>query len=891
MGRFTSIVPWIGAAGAALATLVGVVLVVSRAPLKDPREPSMTADIEPARAPVAGVRAVIRTAEVAVERRMASLAFAVDRGQTLDARLPAGPFDGEFSVTFAPGPVRRAVLGAEIEGGTLVIERQGQVLASGEAGDAVRRVTTGTVFLPGRLNTFTYRFSRSSDRPARLRALWQPENATYAVELPSGGAAVVAGEAEAGYALFQRLNCVACHRSGDPALQAELAVNPGPYLGAVGARVRPDWVTRWILQPQIVKPGAGMPALYRNSAADAVEAEDLMHFLVSMGGPIDEAAGLPDLDLVDTGRVLYHQVGCMACHGPLDTPPNPSYTPLGTLARKTTAGRLAAFLRDPVAIRPGGRMPSQSLSELEAAAIASYLFRRDDPVPPRPLPLVVDPRRVARGREIFASRGCANCHALGDEHDRIESTLVGPSLEQIADGGFGGCLDDLPADGVPHFGLSAVQRDGITVFLETITRRRSPGPASERLASALDRFSCIACHSVHGIGGPGPAVARYFSTKGDIDLGDEGRLPPDLGHVGSRLDPQWLASVLTDHGVARPYMGVRMPQYGAANMADLPALFAGEAGVRGCGDHGPGPDPGDADAGRRLVGSGGFNCIQCHAIAGREATDVPGPDLAQMTERLRYSYFAGWLGDPKLLRPGTRMPSFFWGGRSGLTEMLDGDADRQIAAMWAYLSQGERLPLPDGLLGSGSFAMEVEETPVVFRTFMKDVGPRALACGFPEQVHCAFDADRCALRLVWVGRFLNAAGAWASRGGSETNPQQEAVWVSPDRPVFSTAEGACVGRFRGYRLDEQRRPVFRYDLAAGDAVIAVREQPVPWGTDDAPSLLRRFVLSGPAGASVLVDLAGHRLLEASPPSPGARDRFEITLDDTGSATFSVELTW
>ena len=105
---------------------------------------------------------------------------------------------------------------------------------------------------------------------------------------------------------------------------------------------------------------------------------------------------------------------------------------------------------------------------------------------------------------------------------------------------------------------------------------------------------------------------------------------------------------------------------------------------------------------------------------------------------------------------GTRMPSLFVGGYSGFTDVFGGRAQDQIDAMWAYLSQGEHLPLPDGFTNVAGLQLAVEDEPVVFRTFMTDAGWRAIAVGFPEQLHCAFNGESCRLAVIWQGQFLNA---------------------------------------------------------------------------------------------------------------------------------------
>ncbi len=850
-----------------------------------------------------GVHARIVAGGIQVERRLPALSFSLGSGQVLDPRLPAGPFDAEFVVRFNPGRVRRARLGAEIQGATLSIERRGKVLLTTGVDTVGPVMTDEPVFLPGREVTFTYRIRRTGDGPVRLQALWRPDNASTDLPLPSDGGGLLSGPAEVGYALLQRLNCVACHRSTDAALQARLAVTPAPLLGNVGSRVRPGWLRGWLDDPAGTKPDVAMPALFGGVAGAADQIDDLTHFLVALGGPIADDLEPPSAALAETGNMFYHRVGCVACHGPLDagaethgrSPAAGDWTPLGPLARKTTVAALAAFLKDPVHVRPSGRMPSMGLTGLEAKAISAFLIRHDraSSGTPDPSTFTPDAARVTRGRKLFAARGCANCHEMGPDVQPVEITLQATALERLGTAP-GGCLAADPPPGVPVFGLDDGDRAVIGAFLQTLGAWRSTDAPILDLAADITRFSCTRCHDFHGVGGPPAAVDRYFVTNTEVDAGDEGRLPPALGGVGARLTPLWLETVLSDAGIARPYMATRMPQFGESNVARLAPLLAAAAGASvpaTARDDGPSVDDQVAEIGRRLTGANGFNCIQCHSIAGRASTNLPGPDLVDMPERLRYGFFSQWMHDPRQLRPGTRMPTFFYGGRSGLQE-LDGNADDQIAAIWGYLSQGGHLALPDGLADPGDFQVEVLDEPVVLRTFMKETGGRAIACGFPERIHFAFDAGRCRVVQVWTGRFLNAAGVWAARGGSETDPDQPPVWMNPGTDVISLPVSASDTtpsyRFRGYRFDTLRRPTFHYEVTAGDAVVHVGESPVPVWTDGRPSLQRRFELEGPPGHQYIVHAAGHRFLDTG---EAADEPIERNLDGNGTARFTLELTW
>ena len=82
---------------------------------------------------------------------------------------------------------------------------------------------------------------------------------------------------------------------------------------------------------------------------------------------------------VAAGRDLYQQVGCVACHGSRDANGNPdkvtaTSVPLGDLKAKYSIAGLAAFLENPLHIRPSGRMP-KLLAGKEAHDVANYLLQ------------------------------------------------------------------------------------------------------------------------------------------------------------------------------------------------------------------------------------------------------------------------------------------------------------------------------------------------------------------------------------------------------------------------------------------------------------------------------------------------------------------------------------
>jgi hypothetical protein len=101
------------------------------------------------------------------------------------------------------------------------------------------------------------------------------------------------------------------------------------------------------------------------------------------------------------------------------------------------------------------------------------------------------------------------------------------------------------------------------------------------------------------------------------------------------------------------------------------------------------------------------------------------------------------------------MPASFPDGASVLKTIYDGNAEHQIAALWKYLAQGDKASIPEGLLRD-QMVLEPKDRPIIYRNFIEGAGPRAIAVGFPDTVHVAWDADQMRLALVWRGAFIDA---------------------------------------------------------------------------------------------------------------------------------------
>ena len=481
---------------------------------------------------------------------------------------------------------------------------------------------------------------------------------------------------------------------------------------------------------------------------------------------------------------------------------------------------------------------------------------------------------------LLTALGCNACHDPGPTTRR--STPLGKMSRKAGKG----CLAAEPRAGLPRYSLDDAQRAALG---EALARGvQAPAPA-EHLDALLEGRGCLSCHSRDGAGGPAEDRMAYFQVDSHAELGDEGRIPPHLDDVGSKLYPGWMEEVIREGARSRPYMRTRMPRF-PADAGRLTRLFQElDASPEDLVE--PPFDVTLVEVGRDLVGTdGGLGCIQCHEFAGYPSLGVPAVDLARVHERIKPAWFKELLLDPIAINMNTRMPTFWTDGKSPVTAHFDGDPLRQIDAIWTYLSLESSMPLPEGLVAHESeYELDAARRPTLVSVFAKGLSPRTLFVGYPERMHVAFDVEHSRLALAWRGRFFNARGTWHGRAGELEEPWGEDVLELPSGPPFARLTDAAApwpseaGRTAGYRVlgrrfDAERRPVFRYAYGA----IEIEERVVPTLGEDGGSLVREFALRSPEPVD---GLYFRRLDDARRPVHFARE------GEGYSANFAQEVTW
>ena len=456
----------------------------------------------------------------------------------------------------------------------------------------------------------------------------------------------------------------------------------------------------------------------------------------------------------------------------------------------------------------------------------------------------LDPKLVAQGRSLFRTVGCANCHELKENRNSVASTLAAKPLSDLR--WDKGCVAPKANASSPMFDLSTHQLRALQAAVKTPPKVAS---ADAEIHKTLVAMNCYACHKRNKVGGPLEQLDAEFVTT-IKEMGREGRIPPPLDGVGDKLTDAWLKHVLANGANDRPYMLTRMPKFGDKNIGHLAGLFA--KADRKALVKTPKMSttvPRMKGAGRSLVGEKAFACIKCHTWGKHKATGIQSIDLTQMTKRIRRDWFFRYMMKPIRYRPGTRMPTPFPGGISTIDNVLKGDPQQQLLAMWTFIADGTKARTPNGLI-RGAIELRPIKEPIIYRNFIQGVSPRGIAVGYPGGFNLAFDADKMVLAMLWHGNFIDAGKHWRGRGQGFQPPLGDHLLALPRDlpfarlatketkwPTTSTTDAGY--KFLGYRLDKQRQPIFRYRF--GDATIEDHPTPVKSAVD--PFLRRTLTIT------------------------------------------------
>jgi mono/diheme cytochrome c family protein len=405
----------------------------------------------------------------------------------------------------------------------------------------------------------------------------------------------------------------------------------GPPLTALEKKIAdPNWLVAWLLQPSRLRPHTVMPDFGLAPAEAQAIARYLYRSTAAATGTAWQGGD------AQRGARLFVSRGCRGCHA--INPGAPSLTPrvpnLAGIGLKVRADWLFAWLRAPRAYDPQTPMPQLALTDGEILDLVAYLMVQRAGADVLAAAPRYDPAAPATGGTLVDHYECASCH-------RMNGRPVPPPPFDIAAG------SARAAD--------VALRDGRTL---------------------VEYYNCRGCHAIEGAGG---AILEHLERKTFA--------PPTLEGEGARVQTSWLVEFLQQPTTLRPWLEMRMPDYGlsAAHAAALAEYFAALAQV-------PARDEPVAGAAADLTARGlrrlhHYKCAQCHPSSAALPAGVDPENLSinllLAQTRLRPSWIQQFLARPKAIAgTRTRMPAVFY-SVDGTPKVEHPDED--IAAIAAYL--------------------------------------------------------------------------------------------------------------------------------------------------------------------------------------------------------------
>ena len=637
-----------------------------------------------------------------------------------------------------------------------------------------------------------------------------------------------------GSLLIRELSCARCHQE----LEELFPPRRAPVVSSLMSVRTREGIIDFLSDPAESWPGTVMPDMMAHlpPLAKSRKVERLVHFLSSeqqqTGTMVPEVGMEIGVEDIEKGEELFRSVGCIVCHS--ERSDGNGFVRLEHVKERFGLYGLVSYLKNPLAKRPNSRMPDMHLVDREAAAIAGFLMngtRGILAIPPS------DSNLVDLGRGLFNELRCDVCHpAKAEEGVRRHPSIVLRALDQ-------GCLSD-DLGNWPNYSLSSQQKKSIRGVL----RQRPTLSADKELEIILRQFNCTGCHERDGYGGPDLISDQYFGET-DLNLGEQGRVPPSLDGVGAKLKPSWLRQIVVEGTESRPYLKTRMPRFKGSRIDELLALL-GESDELDVMPPLIMPEPNQVKRlGRDLVGSDGLSCITCHTYQGKQTGTMGAMDLNLLGQRVTRDWFFHYMRNPSAVSPQTVMPSFWAGGSSAQVEILDGNPDQQIEALWQYLSEGYGMGAPRGVRRDPMRLVATPTEAVMLRRSYREIGKRGIGVGYPGNVNLVYNAEQLCLAMVWAGEFVDPAGVWMSQGHGTARPlarEQIRFAQAPDVMSLEDIRGewpAEEGRskrhaFKGYTLDSVRRPTFEYTFEG----VAVRDAFVDQRVDGRGHLIRTVEL-------------------------------------------------
>jgi cytochrome c1 len=311
---------------------------------------------------------------------------------------------------------------------------------------------------------------------------------------------------------------------------------------------------------------------------------------------------------------------------------------------------IPAWIKDPHEFRPGSKMPVFRLLDEEVQQISAYLWQNalDGE-------LARHPRGNAeRGQELFETRGCMGCHAVGDG-EAAQGSSFAANLSRVGEKVHYDYLvpwihnpqERQPLSVMPSLRLSLEETRDIASYLMTLKQTDASYPDADYLDDPglrsegsmwVKHFGCAGCHEISGFeeeGRIGTELTREGSKP--IERLDFALLTHEAKHDGWYNHKGFFERKLKDPAIfdqgkiKTPLEKLRMPNFKLTDeeIAALTTFLLGSVDST-LPEHffyAPGDRGQDIREGWWLVKR--YNCMGCHQVRPGQQSDLSGMALYQ----------------------------------------------------------------------------------------------------------------------------------------------------------------------------------------------------------------------------------------------------------------------
>jgi mono/diheme cytochrome c family protein len=462
----------------------------------------------------------------------------------------------------------------------------------------------------------------------------------------------------AGLQTFADNGCRGCHL-----IKGKDRVKAGIPLDGLAARVKTDWLYRWIKNPKAYLTRTTMP----DFKFSELEAAEVAAFILKGAPP----SGISTKGANDKGKKLLLDARCISCHS-IENKGETIAPELSKVSSKLYPERISLILKDPHALWNTSQMPifgfsSDDIQNLVTFMSGEYIDLDLDEAESSKDTELVKSADKEKGRSLIEKYGCTGCH------DKIEGVKdrgeTGPELTSIGSShldhfDFGeikvpsqirivaNWLYNKMANSrlfktdlkMPDFAFNDVNAQAVTTYLLSLKAEETPAAYVLPLGKTphpytpqgpfgkiLDKYRCLVCHKINGQGG---------------------ELAPDLSQEGSRVKKDWLERFMKAPDTIRPLLTDRMLIYKIED-SENEALYDYFRAVL-LDDRVENEtmkvqqmnlnDPGKITLGKSLY-LDKYTCNACHQINQKGGTIAP--DITKTGQRLRPEWIVYYLHDPK----------------------------------------------------------------------------------------------------------------------------------------------------------------------------------------------------------------------------------------------------